>query len=263
MRVHRWRTPTIMHSTTQVSRECLTIFLIHQRPFPELSRLYPVFLPGITDLHIQVDAGIADHIISPAVRAGCSQWPKVDSRDHELLEISPNASSTVDSTTSTQLAIETPTSEDLQLSDGSSTPLELRARQSSCLNWLEAPNSTVCCDQSSGEWVELQLQRDNISSDPACPTDAWSIGQDGSSVASAVQSAPAAAQTTYSAAQQDYCTGEMSLPNSTVCCDMSSGVWIPAPVIRDTTATDLVSAACPTGNAGSEGSASGGGYINF
>ena len=54
--------------------------------------------------------------------------------------------------------------------------------------------------------------------------------------------------------QQDYCSEAMELPNATVCCDMSSGLWVAAPVIRDSAATESVSAACPNSGDGSGGS---------
>lgn len=190
---------------------------------------------------------------SPAVQAGCKKWPKPNARgDRDLLEITANVSNAITSIAPIQSVVETVTSVGSEPPTGSAEAFELQIRQSSCLNWIEAPNSTVCCDQSSGEWIKAPIQRDTAAKDPACPTTVDVVGLDGQMVASDTQGAPAAAQTTFSNVQQNYCTGEMRLPNSTVCCDMSSGVWVPAPVIRDTLATGLVSAACPTTKAGSE-----------
>jgi len=189
---------------------------------------------------------------TPAVQAGCKKWPKLNGRDdRDLLEITANVSNVITSITPTQAAIQTVTSVVVEPPTGSAEAFELQIRQSSCLNWLQAPNSTVCCDQNSGEWIEAPIQEDTIASDPACPTVVDIVGQNGEMVASDTQTAPAAARTTFSIVQQNYCTGEMRLPNSTVCCDMSSGVWVPAPVIRDTVDTNSIPAACPTTNAGS------------
>ena len=78
------------------------------------------------------------------------------------------------------------------------------------------------------------------------------VGADGGVVVSNVQVTEAApTTTTTSYIQQDYCNEAMQLPNYTVCCDRSSGLWVPAPVIRDAPVTVSVSAACPTFDSGS------------
>ncbi len=184
---------------------------------------------------------------SSGVQAGCKKWPRLRSRGNRgLLDIAANVSNVITSNTPIQSAIKTVTTADVEPPANSPDALILQRRQSSCLNWAEAPNSTVCCDQNSGEWIEAPIQRDTASTDPACPTVVEGVGSDGQMVASNTQTAPAVAQTTFSNVQTNYCTGQMHLPNSTVCCDMSSGLWVPAPVIRDTMATIMVSAACPT-----------------
>lgn len=191
-------------------------------------------------------------LYSPAVQAGCKRWPKPNSRDDRgLLDITANVSNAITSIKSNQSVVETITNVDSGPPTSSAEAFVLQVRQSSCLSWVEAPNSSVCCDQSSGEWIEAPIQRDTVATDPACPTVVSGVGQDGQMVASNIQAAPAAVQSTFSHVQQNYCTGEMRLPNSTVCCDMSSGLWVPAAVIRDTVATGMVSAACPITYAGS------------
>ena len=109
--------------------------------------------------------------------------------------------------------------------------------------------------------METAVQRDYSNGEsPACPTEAGYITSNGGAVVSDV--APAAVPTSpVSLLQQDYCNGEMELPNATVCCDMSTGQWVPAAVIRDTMATVSVSAACPTSESGNAGGSSG--SINF
>ena len=54
---------------------------------------------------------------------------------------------------------------------------------------------------------------------------------------------------------QKFCNDAVYAPNGTVCCDESTGLWIPAPVIRDGPAASLMSASCPqsTGSTGGEG----------
>lgn len=184
---------------------------------------------------------------SSAVQASCKKWPRLRGRGNRgLLDIAANVSDVNSSITSIQPAIETVTRVDLKPPGSSPNAFVLQSRQSSCLNWAEAPNSTVCCDQESGEWIKAPVQRETAAIDPACPSIVDIVGSDGQMVASNTRTAPAVAQTTFSNVQANYCTGQMHLPNSTVCCDMSSGLWVPAPVIRDTTATIMVSAACPT-----------------
>lgn len=145
--------------------------------------------------------------------------------------------------------MQTLTSVDYDAPTGIADILPLEIRQDSCLSWTQAPNQTVCCDESSGEWVLLSVQRDGTEAATmavACQDQVGVVTDSGAAVASNVAPPPAAATTAASIIQQDYCSGEMQLPNATVCCDMSSGVWVPAPVQRDSMATNMVSAACPT-----------------
>jgi len=59
------------------------------------------------------------------------------------------------------------------------------------------------------------------------------------------------------------CEGAVQAPNNTVCCDVSSGFWIPAPVVRDGATASSVNPACPTSTGvGSGGVGAGSGVIN-
>ena len=44
----------------------------------------------------------------------------------------------------------------------------------------------------------------------------------------------------------DNCGGAVQAPNNTVCCDVSSGLWKPVPVVRDGPAMSTGNPACPT-----------------
>ena len=61
---------------------------------------------------------------------------------------------------------------------------------------------------------------------------------------------------------QDFCNDAVFAPNATVCCDESTGIWIPAQVIRDGPAVNSVSASCPQNTGGTGGVGSGSGVIN-
>lgn len=61
---------------------------------------------------------------------------------------------------------------------------------------------------------------------------------------------------------QDFCNDAVYAPNATVCCDESTGQWVPAPVIRDGPAASSVSASCPSETGGTGGVGAGSGVIN-
>lgn len=61
---------------------------------------------------------------------------------------------------------------------------------------------------------------------------------------------------------QDFCNDAVYAPNATVCCDESTGLWVPAPVIRDGPAASSVSASCPQSTGGTRGVGAGSGVIN-
>ncbi|CAD6591956.1 MAG: hypothetical protein ASARMPRED_005880 [Alectoria sarmentosa] len=61
---------------------------------------------------------------------------------------------------------------------------------------------------------------------------------------------------------QNFCNDAVYAPNVTVCCDESTGLWVPAPVIRDGPATSSMSASCPQTTAGTGGVGAGSGVIN-
>lgn len=61
---------------------------------------------------------------------------------------------------------------------------------------------------------------------------------------------------------QDFCNDAVYAPNASVCCNESTGVWVPAPVIRDGPAESLVSASCPQNTGGTGGGGAGSGFIN-
>lgn len=61
---------------------------------------------------------------------------------------------------------------------------------------------------------------------------------------------------------QDFCNDAVYAPNATVCCDESTGLWIPAPVVRDGPAASLVTASCPHSTGGTGGVGGGSGMIN-
>lgn len=61
---------------------------------------------------------------------------------------------------------------------------------------------------------------------------------------------------------QDFCNDAVYAPNATVCCDESTGLWVPAPVIRDGPAASSVSASCPQSTGGTGGVSAGSGVIN-
>lgn len=61
---------------------------------------------------------------------------------------------------------------------------------------------------------------------------------------------------------QGFCNDAVYAPNATVCCDESTGLWVPAPVIRDGPAASLVSASCPQNTGGAGGVGAGSGFIN-
>ncbi|KAL6719816.1 hypothetical protein ACLMJK_001737 [Lecanora helva] len=197
-----------------------------------------------------------------AVQAGCTRWPALSqSRESAHLHLvgSSNAPMLLgdDSASKTLNSVEYPAATD------NADPFPLEIRQDSCMSWTQAPNSSVCCDPSSGQWVETDIQRDDyVAGGPTCVTQVGSVNSDGSSSYSNV-APPKAATTPASLVHEDYCNGAMQLPNSTVCCDMSTGLWIPAAVIRDTPATNLVSAACPTPKPGNGGPGTGSGWINY
>ena len=64
-------------------------------------------------------------------------------------------------------------------------------------------------------------------------------------------------------ALQDFCNDAVYAPNATVCCNEDTGLWAPAPVIRDGPAASLVSASCPATTGGSGGVGAGSGVINY
>ena len=134
----------------------------------------------------------------------------------------------------------------------------LEARQDSCLSWSQAPNSTVCCDHSTGQWRLTDIQRDTFSSSgPECPPQqVGTVEQDGSTSYSDAQEVPPAGSPAVVLpsvqTQQDYCNPSMQPPDNTLCCDTSNGRWKQTTgVIRDGVQTG--SSACP---------ALGGGTIN-
>ncbi len=60
----------------------------------------------------------------------------------------------------------------------------------------------------------------------------------------------------------DNCEGAVKAPNNTVCCDVSSGLWIPAPVVRDGATASTANPACPISTGiGSGGVGAGSGVI--
>ena len=61
---------------------------------------------------------------------------------------------------------------------------------------------------------------------------------------------------------QDFCNDAVYAPNATVCCDESTGLWMPAPVIRDGPAASSMSASCPQSTGGTGGLGVGSGVIN-
>lgn len=61
---------------------------------------------------------------------------------------------------------------------------------------------------------------------------------------------------------QGFCNDAVYAPNATVCCDESTGLWMPAPVIRDGPAASSVSASCPQNTGGTGGADEGSGVIN-
>lgn len=61
---------------------------------------------------------------------------------------------------------------------------------------------------------------------------------------------------------QDFCNDAVYAPNATVCCDENTGLWVPAPVIRDGPAASSVSASCPQISGGTGGVGAGSGVIN-
>lgn len=61
---------------------------------------------------------------------------------------------------------------------------------------------------------------------------------------------------------QDFCNDAVYAPNTSVCCDETTGFWVPAPVIRDDPAVSLVSASCPQATGGTGGVGAGSGIIN-
>lgn len=58
---------------------------------------------------------------------------------------------------------------------------------------------------------------------------------------------------------QSFCNGAVYAPNQTVCCDETTGLWRPAPVIRDGRPSHSIDASCPqmTGGTGGPGAGSG------
>lgn len=61
---------------------------------------------------------------------------------------------------------------------------------------------------------------------------------------------------------QNFCNDAVYAPNGTVCCDESTGLWIPAPVIREGRETSSLSANCPQNTGGTGGVGAGSGVIN-
>lgn len=122
---------------------------------------------------------------------------------------------------------------------------------SSCKDWTQAPNSSVCCDHNSGQWIDTEIETD----DPECKHIVGSINSNGgvvySVVSSSTQTTPPAASSTWSSAQQNYCTGQMRLPNSSVCCDMSNGLWRATGIQTDDNDPTMIDAACPDQGPGS------------
>ena len=62
---------------------------------------------------------------------------------------------------------------------------------------------------------------------------------------------------------QDFCNGAVYAPNATVCCDEATGLWKPAPVIRDGPVAHSISASCPQNTGGTGGVGAGSGIIHF
>ena len=182
------------------------------------------------------------------MEAGCSNWPPETQSDpprpEKLIRSSDEARSPRTPADMSGKATNLDVSEVTPEADLS----RLEIRQDSCMSWTQAPNSTVCCDHSSGQWVETGVQRDDYTpGGPACAPEEGDIMVNGESVASSSMPVQAASSSSDSIVQQNYCNGAMQAPNSTVCCDMSSGLWVPSGLQRDTMSTDLVSAACPAG----------------
>jgi len=191
-----------------------------------------------------------------AVQAGCSKWPTVIENGGPPSQNSISTPNKPRSLRASETSIPAFISANDSVAAAKSDFSPLETRQDSCMSWTQAPNSTVCCDHSSGQWVDTGVQRDSYTiGGPACVKQEADVTVDGETVASNIQVTQAATTTT-SLIQEDYCSEAMQAPNATVCCDMSSGLWAPAPVIRDGPATGLVSAACPS-------SKDGGGNVNY
>ena len=60
---------------------------------------------------------------------------------------------------------------------------------------------------------------------------------------------------------QNFCNGAVYAPNQTVCCDETTGLWKPAPVIRDGRPSHSIDASCPQMTGGSGGPGAGSGRI--
>ena len=61
---------------------------------------------------------------------------------------------------------------------------------------------------------------------------------------------------------QNFCNDALYAPNASVCCDETTGVWVPAAVIRDESLASSVSASCPQTTEGTGGVGAGSGFIN-
>ena len=60
---------------------------------------------------------------------------------------------------------------------------------------------------------------------------------------------------------QNFCNGAVYAPNQTVCCDETTGLWKPAPVIRDGRPSHSIDASCPQNTGGSGGPGTGSGRV--
>ena len=60
---------------------------------------------------------------------------------------------------------------------------------------------------------------------------------------------------------QNFCNGAIYAPNQTVCCDETTGLWKPAPVIRDGRPSHSIDASCPMNTGGSGGPGAGSGSV--
>ena len=119
-----------------------------------------------------------------ANQADCTRWPNMNLPHDQLrglLEVPANSTS---SSSPIQPAASATSSLIFDLASVAPLSPELNTEFGFCNDALVAPNRTVCCDTTTGQWLPAPVQRDGLVNattlNPACPKASPGIGGSGS-----------------------------------------------------------------------------------